>query len=325
MSTTTKCTTDLFQDEVASRHLTFSVIPPNSNCRSPFEYPKEEPYTTKRQSTTNSTSLPKVKCIVQARIPTSFGAELRLHVYKNNVDDKSHLAYVFGDHIQSRSLNRANNDETQLDRMIRGAYKGRLWPGQTTTDDSQLSHEDLTSSKINPTLVRVHSECYTGETTWSARCDCGNQLEAAARMMATSKSGVIVYLRQEGRNIGLADKLRAYNLQDMGLDTVDANLALGRPADARSYGIATAILMDLGLGNDSGSPGIRLLTNNPDKLGGIEGPHGELTVKERVPIIPVPADSSRGWETNSIELHNYLQTKVLPDLIRKSEFLTDND
>lgn len=206
--------------------------------------------------------------------------------------------------------------------MIRGAYKGRLWPGQTTTDDLRLSQEGTpSSSNTDSTLVRVHSECYTGETTWSARCDCGNQLEAAARMMATSKSGVIVYLRQEGRNIGLADKLRAYNLQDMGLDTVDANLALGRPADARSYGIATAILMDLGLGNDSGSSGIRLLTNNPDKLGEIEGPHGELTVKERVPIIPLPADSSRGWESNSIELHNYLQTKVLHQLTRKSEFL----
>lgn len=109
-------------------------------------------------------------------------------------------------------------------------------------------------------LVRIHSECYTGETAWSERCDCGEQLDEAARLMSLHGGGVIVYLRQEGRGIGLSEKLKTYNLQDLGSDTVEANLLLRHPADARSYGFATAILLDLGCGGDRG---IRLLTNNP--------------------------------------------------------------
>ncbi|KAJ6007283.1 GTP cyclohydrolase II [Penicillium herquei] len=282
------------------------------NPVSPLDYPEREVHLKKPQTTKNHVSLPKVKCTVQARIPTTFGADLRLHVYKNDFDDKSHLAYVFGDQIQSRSLNQRSEDDTDMDRMIRGAYKGRLWPGQVSGEDSRLGITKSKISKESEILVRVHSECYTGETAWSARCDCGQQLEEAARMMTASKSGVIIYLRQEGRGIGLAGKLKAYNLQDLGFDTVDANLALGHPADARIYGIATAILMDLGLGNDSGSPGIRLLTNNPDKVNKIGGPNGEVTVKGRVPTISLESDpdSSKSWGLNSPELHTYLETKV---------------
>ncbi|KAJ5992133.1 GTP cyclohydrolase II [Penicillium sp. IBT 35674x] len=255
--------------------------------------------------------LPSVECVVRARIPTTTGAELWLHVYKNNIDNKDHLAFVFGDSIKSRSLHSARGDETEMDRMIRGAYTGHLRPGRTSSHDAQESAKGRKSSTgAGPPLVRVHSECYTGETTWSARCDCGEQLDEAAQMMIASGDGVIVYLRQEGRGIGLADKLKAYNLQDMGLDTVDANLSLGRPADARTYGLATAILVDLGLGNDLGCPGIRLLTNNPDKIQSIEGLHGEVTVKERVPIIPLAWGATEDREIRSLEFQRYLQVKI---------------
>ncbi|KAJ5737878.1 GTP cyclohydrolase II [Penicillium malachiteum] len=310
---TTESGTELPQYDIC-HSVTFRGVAPTKtpSPASPLEYPERDLHVNEQQRTKNHTFLPKVKCTVQARIPTTFGTDLRLHVYKNDFDDKSHLAYVFGDQIQSLSLNLRIEDDTDLDRMIRGAYKGRLWPGQLNSEDSRLGITHAKPPKESETLVRVHSECYTGETAWSARCDCGEQLEEAARMMSTSRSGVIIYLRQEGRGIGLADKLKAYNLQDLGFDTVDANLALGHPADSRMYGIATAILMDLGLGNDSGSPGIRLLTNNPDKVNTIGGPNGEVTVKERVPTISLEcdSDSSRSWGLNSPELHTYLETKV---------------
>jgi GTP cyclohydrolase II len=177
--------------------------------------------------------------------------------------------------------------------------------------------------------VRIHSECYTGETAWSARCDCGEQLDEAARLMSFpvenlasdappevqslsshSTGGVIVYLRQEGRGIGLGEKLKAYNLQDLGSDTVEANLLLRHPADARSYGLATAILEDLGCGVDAIPEGIRLLTNNPDKVRAIEGPNREVLVKERVPMIPLAWRTGGQRGIKSSEIEGYLNTKV---------------
>ena len=206
--------------------------------------------------------------------------------------------------------------------MTRGAYVGRLYPGRTSSrfDDSPLSSRGESSTPTLPAaakpmaqsngirsqapLVRIHSECYTGETAWSARCDCGEQLDEAARLMALDPfGGVVVYLRQEGRGIGLGEKLKAYNLQDLGNDTVQANLILRHPADARSYGLATAILKDLGLDD------IRLMTNNPDKVAAVEGPGREIRVVERVPMIPLAwKDTKRGVTGREVE--EYMKTKA---------------
>ncbi len=142
-----------------------------------------------------------------------------------------------------------------------------------------------------PVLVRVHSQCVTGDVFGSARCDCGEQLEMAMRMIHEAGRGAIIYMRQEGRGIGLHNKIKAYGLQDKGMDTVEANEALGFPADRRDYGIGMQILVDLGMKN------LRLITNNPAKRAGIEG-YG-LNVTERIPAHTVPNE------------HNvrYLETK----------------
>jgi GTP cyclohydrolase II len=268
-----------------------------------------------------------------------------LHVYRNNVDTKEHLAIVFGGQIRSRSLDAERPGETELDRMTRGAYVGRLYPGRTSSrieqlkrtegvpskrvPDSVSEHVEKNNGLLSPSsassengdaqsiapsdlpLVRIHSECYTGETVWSARCDCGEQLDEAARLMAdptlSPSGGAIIYLRQEGRGIGLGEKLKAYNLQDLGNDTYEANILLRHPADARSYGLATAMLMDLGLG---GERGIRLLTNNPDKVHAVEGPAREVVVRERVAMVPIAWKTGGAQGINSEEVEKYLSTKV---------------
>jgi 3,4-dihydroxy 2-butanone 4-phosphate synthase / GTP cyclohydrolase II len=133
---------------------------------------------------------------------------------------------------------------------------------------------------VEDVIVRVHSECLTGDVFHSLRCDCGEQLESALSMIEQEGRGVLLYLSQEGRGIGLLNKLRAYKLQEEGLDTVDANLRLGLPADLRDYGIGAQILVDLGLTS------IRILTNNPKKISGLAG-YG-LSVSDQIPIQHVP-------------------------------------
>ncbi|KAI9889485.1 MAG: GTP cyclohydrolase II [Vezdaea aestivalis] len=279
-------------------------------------------------------TLPEVNCVVRARIPMfveppliflqlpirppksktniriirTTGTEMFLHLYTNNVDNKEHLAIVFGPNIRSKSLDAPRPGESELDRMTRGAYTGRLFPGRTS---SRLGNE-AAPAQTSPPLVRIHSECYTGETAWSARCDCGEQLDEAARLMSLpeegsgggARGGVIVYLRQEGRGIGLGEKLKAYNLQDLGSDTVEANLLLRHPADARTYGLATAILMDLGMEE------IRLLTNNPDKIRAVEGPGRQVRVRERVAMIPITWRTAGKSGVHGEEFGGYLKTKI---------------
>jgi len=335
------------------------MVTPRSNhfesAPSPYPQPSAYPQPNSAQRPKPS-GRPKVRCMARTRIPTPHG-ELFLHLYHNSHDAKEHLAIVYDPiqlstsvrerapsgrkEIRSRSLDEKwRGGETDMERVVRGAYVGRLLPGgegqssdprpargseRIVEENDVLDGMDFMDQEevdILP-LVRIHSECYTGETIGSMRCDCGEQLDEALRVIAqprplpssqrsspsssrspspsatvTSAShpivpgrGVVIYLRQEGRGIGLLEKIRAYNLQDLGHDTVTANLMLGHGADERRYSVAAEILRDLGLAGDAGGRGgIRLLTNNPEKVEGLaaEG----IEVSERVGMIP------RDWKHN---------------------------
>ncbi|WVR03932.1 GTP cyclohydrolase II [Kwoniella sp. DSM 27419] len=352
--------------------------------------------------TTSSSERVKVRCMARTRIPTPHG-ELFLHLYHNSHDTKEHLAIVIDPiqlepsakaqaprgrrEIRSATLDSKWRDgETDMERVVRGAYVGRLLPGgegnksriieeaaEGVEEDVMMGEEEWQEDDDVKPLVRIHSECYTGETIGSMRCDCGEQLDEAMRLIALPQSlsrelqnhlharvaaqadtlateafptpassrpatpgtqrtvpgrGVVIYLRQEGRGIGLLEKIRAYNLQDLGHDTVTANLLLGHGADERKYDVAAEMLRDLSLA----SGGIRLLTNNPEKVEGLarEG----IKVVERVGMTPrdwkCSAQDDEGeekeyedWRTRRAgvgligagkakgpELEKYLRTKV---------------
>ena len=162
--------------------------------------------------------------------------------------------------------------------------------------ESGLDHVALTLGEMegpNPVLVRVHSECLTGDAFGSLRCDCGPQLNAAIRQIQEVGWGCIVYLRQEGRGIGLHAKIQAYNLQDKGADTVEANLLLGHPADARDYSIASKIIKAVGIHN------VCLLTNNPDKVKQLS--LNGTNVSERMPLIVGISDENREYMTIKVD------------------------
>ncbi|MBF0435324.1 MAG: bifunctional 3,4-dihydroxy-2-butanone-4-phosphate synthase/GTP cyclohydrolase II [Magnetococcales bacterium] len=180
--------------------------------------------------------------------------------------------------------------ETRLPSLHGGEWRLFVY----TNDCDDFQHVALIKGEIDgnkPVLVRVHSECLTGDLFGSLRCDCGGQLRSAMLQIGQEGCGVLLYLRQEGRGIGLINKMHAYNLQDKGLDTVEANKELGFPADLRDYGIGAQILRDVGVRK------IRIMTNNPKKIIGLEG-YG-MEVVERVPIA-IPASQSNA---------HYLATK----------------
>ena len=292
----------------------------------------------------------EVQCMARTRIPTPHGPAF-LHLYHNTRDSKEHLAIVIdpaqllepsdyqltAPSIRSQSLDAIwTESETEMDRIVRGAYVGRLSSSSQHASNPLIPTPtmDLLEAIIPPPLIRIHSECFTGETVGSMRCDCGEQLDEAIRQISQPIAvsshppttipgrGAIIYLRQEGRGIGLLSKIRAYNLQDMGHDTVTANLMLGYKADERGYEIAAAILRDLSLGSGPSSSkleGVRVLTNNPDKVEALE--KEGIRVVERVSMIP------RSWGTTHAkvagatliggnvvygeDLDKYLRTKIL--------------
>ena len=200
-----------------------------------------------RHRTRRETLVERVETV---RLPTRWG-EFTLHAYDSKIDQHPHLALVKGDGI------------------------------------GELDADGLPVPTDEPTLIRVHSECLTGDVFGSGRCDCGDQLDIAMRRIETEGRGVLLYLRQEGRGIGLTNKLHAYRLQDAGLDTIDANLKLGLPADRREYGIGVQILKHLGLRR------LRVLTNNPKKIYGIEG-YG-LEVVEQLPVLSTPKPDNEAY------------------------------
>ncbi len=161
-----------------------------------------------------------------------------------------------------------------------------------------LVHPDMDISK--PVYLRIHSECLTGDLFGSRRCDCGEQLDKSLEI-AAKQQGVVLYLRQEGRGIGLINKLKAYNLQDKGLNTADANVHLGLEVDARQYGIAVEIIKDLGIKS------IHLLTNNPLKIEAIA--NSEIIVESRIPIIMEPKKENQAYFDTKKDLMGHLFNK----------------
>lgn len=169
-------------------------------------------------------------------------------------------------------------------------------------DVDEMKHVALVKGDIQPddeVLVRVHSECLTGDVFGSDRCDCGDQIQTAMKMVEKEGKGVIVYMRQEGRGIGLANKIKAYNLQENGLDTVEANIQLGFKEDLRDYGIGAQILVDVGVRK------MRLMTNNPKKIVGLEG--YDVTIVDRVPIeIPPTRENVHYLTTKKLKMGHLL-------------------
>ncbi len=192
--------------------------------------------------------------------------------------------------------------------VIPTAHVGECKSIVFVSDVDDLLHIAMVKGDIDsekPILVRVHSECLTGDIFGSLRCDCGNQLHKAMEMMKNEGSGVLLYIRQEGRGIGLVNKLRAYELQDKGLDTVEANEKLGFEPDLRNYGIGAQILVDLGVRK------MRLLTNNPKKIVGLEG-YG-LSVVEQVPIEIEPNEYNRCYlKCKELKMGHLLNVDAAP-------------
>ncbi len=184
-------------------------------------------------------------------------------------------------------------------RVPTGAGEFRLCLYQDNQNDKE--HLALVMGEVagqRDVLVRIHSECFTGDALGSLRCDCGDQLHQAMHLIAEEGMGVLVYLRQEGRGIGLLDKLRAYNLQDVGYDTVDANLLLGHQADERDYTVAALILKDLGVHS------VRLLTNNPEKIESLQALG--VSVPARVPLQPIVTSENAAYLTTKAQRMNHL-------------------
>ncbi|ABW67881.1 bifunctional 3,4-dihydroxy-2-butanone-4-phosphate synthase/GTP cyclohydrolase II [Desulfosudis oleivorans] len=194
--------------------------------------------------------------------------------------------------------------ETTIPSMFGGIFKVIVYEN----DMEDFQHIALVKGEIDPdkpVLVRVHSECLTGDIFGSLRCDCGNQLHKAMEMMEKEGAGILLYVRQEGRGIGLVNKLKAYNLQDQGYDTVEANEQLGFKADLRDYGIGAQVLADLGVKK------MRLITNNPKKIVGLEG-YG-LSVVEQIPIeIEANEHNKRYLECKKLKMGHLLNLDCTP-------------
>ena len=172
-----------------------------------------------------------------------------------------------------------------------GDFRIRVFHEETGLDHVALTLGDMEGP--DPVLVRVHSECLTGDAFGSLRCDCGPQLDSALRQISERGWGALIYLRQEGRGIGLHAKIQAYHLQDQGADTLDANLKLGLPGDARNYDIAAQILQSIGVTR------ISLLSNNPDKVEQLQK-HG-INVEERMPLLAGIGEDNREYLKTKLE------------------------